>query len=288
MHAHTIAMSGATGFVGTHLVKTFQERTWSVIPLGRREFDRGAAELARRMQGADVIVNLAGAPIIKRWTTEYKKEMYESRIRITEKIVQACRLMRPRPHLLISSSAVGIYNTERTHTEERHVLANDFLGRLCQDWEREALQARPLAIRTVIFRFGIVLSKDGGALAKMLMPFRAGLGGTIGTGSQPVSWIHIKDLVRAFQTVIEEPAYKGIYNLTAPGPTTNKGLTAALSKALHRPALLQVPRFALRLQYGEGAQILTSGQTVLPKRLLEAGFTFLFSEIDKAVKDCLS
>jgi uncharacterized protein (TIGR01777 family) len=285
---HTIAMSGSTGFVGTNLVRAFQQLNWEIVPLVRKDFKAKPKKLAERMEGADVIINLAGAPITERWTEEHKKVMYESRVHITRKIVDACSLMSTKPKLLISTSAVGIYATLGTHTEDEHVKANNFLGNLAQDWEAEALKAMEIGIRTVILRFGIVLGKDGGALKKMLIPFKSGLGGTIGDGSQAFSWVHIKDLIQAYRTAIDNPAYEKIYNLTSPNPTTNKGLTMALGKALHKPAILRIPKFVLRLQLGEGAQALSEGQTVIPKRLLDSSFTFSFPEIEEAVKDCVS
>jgi len=213
--------------------------------------------------------------------------MYASRVDVTKKIVAACSLLKTRPRLLISTSAIGYYASQGVHTEEEHVKADDFLGTLTQAWEREALKAREIGMRVVIFRFGVVLGREGGALKKMLVPFKAGLGGTIGDGSQPFSWVHIDDLIRAYDKVIHDTTCEGVYNLTAPKPTTNKGLTRALSTALRKPAMLQVPRFVLRLQLGEGAQVLIQGQAVLPKRLLDSGFQFKFSDIDAAVMDCV-
>jgi uncharacterized protein (TIGR01777 family) len=285
---HKIAVSGATGFVGSNLIRAFEELNWEIVPLGRKDFKGKPKDLAKRMQGVDIIINLAGAPITERWTEEYKKIMCESRIHLTRKIVDACRLMSPGPQLLISTSAVGYYATRGIHTEEKYVKADNFLGHLAEDWEKEAMKAKEIGIRTIIFRFGIVLGRDGGALKKMLIPFKSGMGGTIGDGSQAFSWIHIKDLIRAYTTAIDNPAYEGIYNLTSPHPTTNKGLTMSLGKVLHRPALLRVPKFVLRLQLGEGAQVLAEGQSVLPKRLLDSGFAFSFQEIEEAVKDCVS
>lgn len=285
---HKIAVSGATGFVGSNLIRAFEKLNWEVIPLARKDFGDKPKDLAKRIQGADIIVNLAGAPITERWTEEYKKIMYESRIYVTRQIVEACRLMNPGPQLLISTSAVGYYATRGTHTEEKYMKADNFLGHLAEDWEKEAQKAKEFGKRIIIFRFGIVLGKDGGALKKMLIPFKSGMGGTIGDGSQAFSWIHIKDLISAYTTAIDNPAYEGIYNLTSPHPTTNKELTISLGKVLHRPALLRVPKFVLRLQLGEGAQVLVEGQSVLPKRLLDSGFTFSFQEIEEALKDCVS
>jgi uncharacterized protein (TIGR01777 family) len=283
----TVAMSGASGFVGSRLVGAFQQRGLKILPLGRGDFNLAPEDLGKRLQSADVIVNLAGAPIIARWTEEYKKVMYASRVAVTKKIVDACSLLEIRPRLLISTSAIGYYAGQGTHTEDAHVRADDFLGTLTRAWEREALKAGEIGMRVVIFRFGVVLGRDGGALKKMLVPFKAGLGGTIGDGSQPFSWVHIDDLIRAYDKVIRDTTCAGVYNLAAPKPTTNKGLTRALSRALHKPAMLQVPRFVLRLQFGEGAQVLIKGQTVLPKRLLDSGFQFRFSDIDAAVRDCV-
>ena len=284
---HMIAMSGATGFVGSNLTKAFKAEAWDVIPLGISDFNLSADELAARISGADVIVNLAGAPITQRWTEEYKKVLYNSRIGVTRKLVSACAVMDKKPQLFISTSAVGHYAPEGQHTEENFRRAEDFLGNLTQDWEQEALLVKTSGIRTVIFRFGIILGKDGGALQQMLLPFQKGLGGTIGDGSQGFSWVHIRDLVRAYEAAVEDTSYEGIYNLTAPSVTTNKDLTKALGAALGKPAILRIPKFVFRLQYGEGAEVLTGGQFVTPKRLLDKGFPFEFTDINKAVKDCV-
>ena len=282
---HRIAMSGATGFIGSSLSRALQKLRWHVIPLGREDFR--SEQLANKITGSDIAVNLAGAPVINRWTEEYKKEMYESRINTTRSLVSACSQIDPKPDLFISASAVGYYASGGPYTEKNYVKADNFLGHLAQDWEKEALRAKEFGTRTVIFRFGVVLGKDGGALKQMLTPFKLGMGGTIGDGSQPFSWIHIKDLVRAFQTAMEDPSFEGIYNLTSPNPTTNKGLTKALGKALGKPTIMQVPKFVLRLQLGEGAQVVSEGQAVLPERLMNSGFSFLFKDIDEAVRDCV-
>lgn len=279
-------MSGSTGFVGSNLGSAFRELKWQVVPLGRKDF--APRILDEKIQGSDIIVNLAGAPVIKRWTGEYKKIMYQSRVNITERLVSACSQMDPKPNLFISTSAIGYYASGGPHTEHNHVKADNFLGHLAQDWEKEAMKARDFGIRTVIFRFGVVLGKDGGALKEMLTPFKLGIGGTIGDGSQPFSWVHIKDLIRAFQTAVEDESYEGVYNLTSPIPSTNKGLTKALGKALGKPAIMKIPKLVFRLQLGEGAQVLTEGQNAIPERLMNSGFSFLFNDIEDAVKDCVA
>jgi uncharacterized protein (TIGR01777 family) len=286
---HKVAMSGATGFVGSHLSETFRTRGCDIVPLGRAAFQSGTDKLAELMEGVDIVVNLAGAPVIGRWTEEYKKVMFESRVDVTKKLVAACSMMEARPVLFISTSAVGYYAPGgATHTEEEHVKADNFLGHLAENWEGEALKAADAGMRTIIFRFGVVLGKDGGALKKMLTPFKMGVGGTIGDGSQSFSWIHMKDLTRAYEKVTDDASYEGIYNLTSPHPSTNKGLTEALGHALGKPTIIRVPKFVLRMQLGEGAQALAEGEKVLPKRLLDSGFTFSFSDIDEAVQDCVS
>lgn len=284
---HIVALSGASGFVGSNLSRELEGKGHRVIPLGRKEFSLSSRELANILKPADFIINLAGAPVINRWTEEYKKIMSDSRVSLTRKLVDSCGLLDEKPRAFLSASAIGCYSSTGTHTEENHVLAEDFLGKLTQEWERESLRAEDLGIRTAVFRFGVVLGKDGGALAKMLTPFKLGLGGVIGSGQQAFSWIHIRDLIRVFEEAINDPDYHGIYNLTAPNPTTNRGLTKALGRALARPTFLRVPEFVLRLQFGEGAQVLTMGQNVLPERLLNSGFKFDYANIEQAVADCV-
>ena len=282
------ALTGASGFVGTHLSHAFEAKNWRVTGLVKEDFAQGPAALARKIDGMDAIVNLAGAPVIKRWTEGYKKTMYRSRVDLTRTMVEAVALVNKKPGVIVSTSAVGFYSSEGEHDEYNYNQADDFLGTMAGDWEREALKAEDLGIRTVIFRFGIVLGRNGGALKQMLLPFRLGLGGTVGDGSQALSWVHMEDLMRAFILAIEDNSLSGAYNLCAPIPSTNKGLTKALARALKRPAFLRVPELALKLQYGQGAEILTRGQRVFPRRLLEAGFPFRYTELEEAVRDCVS
>ncbi|HHB75822.1 MAG TPA: TIGR01777 family protein [Desulfobulbus sp.] len=285
---HRIAISGSTGFVGKRLSRVLIDKGWDVIPLVRQDFDTSSRDLAGKLDGADAVVNLAGAPIIKRWTAGYKKVLYDSRIKVTRKLVKACEEMAVRPDVFISTSAIGIYTDEGRHTEDSFVKADNFLADLAWQWEQEAMQAEKLGIRTVIFRLGVVLGRQGGALKQMLLPFKLGLGGRIGNGKQPFSWIHIEDLMQAYVAALSSASFDGVYNLTAPNPTTNNGLTRALGKALHRPTFFPVPRLALKLHFGEGASVLTGGQHVLPGRLLQEGFTFTFPTIDEAIKNCVA
>lgn len=261
-----------------------QERgNWCIAAIGRDDLAMGVDAIAAKIDGADAVINLAGAPIIARWTEEYKRTLRASRIDTTRKLVDAIKLSPNKPKLLISTSAVGIYEEGKSHTESKHTYSKGFLGGLALDWEAEALRAKSMGVRTVIFRFGVVIGPGGGALAQMLPPFRLGLGGTIGDGKQYMSWVHMDDLIEAHLAAIDDESYEGVYNLTSPNPVTNAELTAALGRALKRPALMRVPGFVLRLQYGEGATVLMDGQRVLPERLLEKGFKFKYPTIEAAL-----
>ena len=188
-----------------------------------------------------------------------------------------------KPKLLISTSAVGIYDNKSTYDENGNK-ANDFLGNLCQEWEAKALEAKEFGVKVSIFRFGIVLGKHGGALEKMLTPFKMGVGGVIGSGKQAFSFIHIDDLMHAYKFVIENE-HENVFNLTAPTPTTNKGLTLALGKTLKRPTILPLPEFVLNIIFSEGAKVLTDGQSVVPKNLEDLGFEFKFKTIEETIED---
>lgn len=281
-----IAVSGAGGFIGTHLVSMFKKKGWEVMSLHTADFSLDDKAFEAKLSGAEVVIHLAGASINKRWTPEYKKVLYESRVETARKIVRVMENMLQKPKLFICTSAVGIYASEGKHDETHAVYAEDFLGRLAQDWEAAALKSATLGIRTIIFRYGIVLGRGGGILQEMLLPFRLGFGGTIGDGSQNFTWVHIDDLVRGYLFAIEHHDMEGVYNLMAPNPTTNYGLTKALAKVLHRPALFSVPKFLIRLRFGsEAAEALAGGQYVTPRRLPEAGFEFEFKSVEAALEN---
>ncbi|MCJ7615897.1 MAG: NAD-dependent epimerase/dehydratase family protein, partial [Desulfobacterales bacterium] len=203
-----IALTGATGFVGSHLANVFLEKDWKVTPIGRDDLALSSKDLAKKINGSEVIVNLAGANIVKRWTEDYKKELYDSRIGTTIKLVEAMGQMSRKPKIFISTSAVGIYDDTGRYSESDYNFADNYLATIVKDWEEAALKAREINIRTVIFRFGIVLGK-GGLLAKMLPSFKLGLGGTIGNGRQSFSWVHIEDLSRAYMFAVEHEELEG-------------------------------------------------------------------------------
>lgn len=278
----TIAITGASGFVGTSLKEYFSNMGYKITPISR-EILNNQKKLEELLSQTNIVINLAGANIINRWSQEYKELLYTSRINTTSKIVNAIKNINNKPELLISTSAVGIYDNKLSY-DEKGTFSNDFLSALCQDWEKEALDAKDTNTKVAIFRFGIVLGKNGGALQKMLTPFKLGLGGVIGSGNQSFSFIHIEDLLNAYKFVIEN-SHDGIFNLTAPKPTTNRGLTFALGKTLKRPTILPVPEFMLNLIFSEGAKVLTDGQSAIPKKLLDLGFKFKFETIEETIEN---
>lgn len=282
-----IAMSGSTGFVGSYLRTLFAEKGWQTAPLLRSDFAAGAQALQAKLIGCDAVINLAGAPIAARWTESYKKQLYASRVPLTAMIVSAMCALERVPAVFISASGVGIYPHGGPWAEDDSARSNTFLGQLAADWEGAALRAQAAGIRTAVFRFGVVLGRGGGALAKMLPLFKLGLGGVIGSGQQPVSWVHIVDLAAAVCGALEKESFSGVYNVSAPEPTTNAGLTRALAHAAHRPAFVPVPAFAMKLAFGEGACVLLDGQAAMPKRLKESGFQFAFERIEDALADLL-
>jgi uncharacterized protein len=278
----TIAITGASGFVGTSLTKYFSDLGYKIISISR-DILNNKSKLEETLNQTDIVINLAGANIINRWSESYKKLLYLSRIDTTSKIVNAINSVQNKPKLLISTSAVGIYDNKTTY-DENGSFSNDFLSSLCQDWEKEALKAKNETTKVSIFRFGIVMGKDGGALQKMITPFKLGLGGIIGNGKQAFSYIHIDDLMAAYKFVIQNECEE-TFNLTAPVPTTNKGLTLALGKTLKRPTILPVPEFVLNLIFSEGARVLTDGQSAVPKKLLDLGFEFKFKTIEETIEN---
>jgi len=281
-----VAIAGAGGFIGSALKEDLRKRNCSVISLSRTLLAMPLPQLINLLEGTDVIVNLAGASIISRWTRANKSAIYDSRIVITRKLASAIDALKSPPQLFISGSAVGIYKGNGIHTESSNELAGDFLGKLCRDWETEALNANGRT-RVVIFRTGIVLGKEGGALSRMLPLFRAGFGGVIASGEQGVSWIHLQDVLKAFDFIISNPGLSGVFNITAPKPVNNRILSKTLSRLLKKGLFLPVPAIMLKLLYGEGAQALTEGQMAFPEKLIEAGFRFEFDELEPALSDLL-
>jgi uncharacterized protein (TIGR01777 family) len=240
------------------------------------------------VKGQDCIINLAGTSLFSRWTPETKKQIEESRISTTRNIVDAIEPARERDVVLFSTSAVGYYGFHQDEelTEESPP-GSDFLARVAVEWENAALRAEEKGTRVVITRFGIVLGEKGGALGQMMSIFRRYLGGALGSGKQWFSWIHMGDLVGVFVFLMAHPEITGPVNLTSPNPVRNEELARALGKAMHRPSFLPTPGFLLKLLLGEFGSVLLEGQKVIPRKLLDNGYIFVYPEIDGALQSLI-
>jgi len=278
-----VSISGAEGFIGKALSRIFHEKGWTIKSINRESFNLTEDEFKKaKLEGCDIVINLAGANISKRWNEAYKKEILDSRIKTTRKIVSGILACSDRPKLLISVSAVDIYDTVNTHDESSVSYSTTFLGSVCKEWEKEALKASE-ALRVVIPRMGMVLGSDGGAMNKMYLPFSLGLGAKIGNGKQWISFIHIKDLLQAFLFIVENESLSGPVNLVSPYPVTNSEFSSTFGKILKQPVFLSLPGSVLKLLYGEGAGILLEGHRVLPVKLTENGFRFSYPTITNSL-----
>lgn len=275
-----VAITGHTGFIGNHLCK---EYSWDITGIGRKELKLTDAELGRLISGCEVVINLAGAPLVQRWTKNNMEEMYSSRINTTGKLVAAINTLDMKPLVFISSSAVGIYNSTAQHNEESMDFAADFLAEICIDWEEQALRIDK-EVRTVILRTGIVLARSGGALQKMWMPFSLGLGAVISPGSQMMPWIHLKDMLKLFDFIIRKNEIRGVVNAVTPDYHSNKSFSRSFGKALKRPVMFKAPGFVFKMMYGKGSVMLQEGKYVIPEVLLNSGFDYTFSTLEEALK----
>lgn len=275
-----IAISGSSGFIGKKLIEKFKELKYTIIPLNRLDFDLGEDWLIQKIADADVVINLAGAPIAKRWTKAYKEIVYNSRMLTTISLVTAINNQVKKPELFISTSAIGIYNTINEHNEESKAYADNFLSHICTDWEAEANKA---VCKTIIFRLSVVLDKRYGAFPKMFFPFKLGLGGKIGNGKQWFSWIYIDDLVNAFLHVIQNKNSRGVYNLASPQVITNADFTKLLAAKIKKPAIFNVPAFVFKLLYGDATIVITEGQNAQPKKLSDEGFKFKYPDFESVL-----
>jgi uncharacterized protein len=277
-----VVITGASGFVGRALSERLRASGHSVTAVSlRTQLD---PELFAQCQA---VVNLTGEPVAQRWTAAARERISNSRIQGTRSLVAALR--KHPPGVLVSASAVGYYGSrgDEILTEDSPP-ASDFLGQLALAWEQEAQAAEQFGVRVVTPRIGVVLGRGGGALAQMLLPFRAGVGGRLGTGEQWMSWIALDDLVSLIESAIEDAALSGPVNAVAPNPVTNAAFTRELAAVLHRPAILPVPAFALKILFGEMSQILLGGQRVIPQAALRAGFQFRFADLGRALRQAIA
>lgn len=292
-----ILVSGATGLIGSSLVLFLKQWGYKLFRLTHRPNkvdqdtfywnpERREANTAQ-WEGFHAVIHLAGENIAAhRWTPAVKQKILESRVKSTQFLCETLLLLKKPPKLLISASATGYYgNRGEVELDETSSPGNDFLADVCRAWEAATTPVRRRGIRVVHPRIGMVLSSQGGALKKMLLPFRLGLGGVIGSGEQRVSWIDIDDVCRAMHHVISTPSLEGAVNFTAPHPVSNRDFTQSLGRRLHRPTFLPMPAFLARFLFGEMADaLLLSGASVLPKRLLQSGFTFLYPDLQSSLQ----
>jgi uncharacterized protein (TIGR01777 family) len=282
---------------GTHLQKTTSPRSSEPAQIIEVPWNPNTCDLEgepfgaeqEKIEGADAVVNLAGASIVeKRWTPERKALLRSSRVHITRELVCAMEKLENGPKALLSASAIGYYGNrgDDVLTEESKP-GDDFLSRLTQEWEAEAVKAEALGMRVVRLRFGIILAKQGGALPQMMLPFKFGAGGRIGSGRQWISWIALTDVVRIIRQALENRAITGAVNVVAPLPVRNVDFAKALGQAMHRPAILPVPAFALEFAMGEMAEALLASQRVLPARMEQLGYRFSERELTSALASIL-
>lgn len=295
--AKKILLTGGTGFVGNRLVNGLVAAGHTVSVVTRSPSEHRTARSGVEYVGwlpplerYAGIVNLAGEPIFgQRWTSEVMREIRSSRVDSTRRLVEALRASAARPGVLVSASAIGWYGDRGDELlTEQSSAGTGFLAEVCQAWEAEAERARELGVRVVRVRIGVVLGESGGALKQMLPPFKLGVGGPIGSGKHWFSWVHLRDLVNLLVQAVGDPALSGPVNATSPNPVTNRELSRTLGRVLHRPALLPVPPFVLRLRFGEAAEVLTESQRCLPEAAQRAGFHFQFAALEGALRDILA
>ncbi|WP_018983843.1 TIGR01777 family oxidoreductase [Salinimonas chungwhensis] len=291
-----ILITGGTGFIGRHLIDALH-LTHDITVLTRDKSKAGSAlpqnitlinaltEISD-FSALDAIINLAGEPIAdSRWDAKQKRRICESRWEITRELVDRINATENPPATFLSGSAIGFYGRQgdKTVTEAQHHVHDEFTHELCKKWEEIALEAADVT-RVCLLRTGVVLAKGEGALDKMALPFKLGLGGKMGNGKQYMSWIHIRDMVQAIIFLLKNADCNGPFNMTAPHPVTNKTFTSTLADVLNRPAIFTVPAFALKAAMGEAAEMLLTGQKVIPEKLQEAGFTFEYPLLESALK----
>ncbi|MDT3249463.1 TIGR01777 family oxidoreductase [Serratia sp. root2] len=296
-----ILITGATGLIGSSLTQRLLSLSHSITVLTRdvqRARERFGEQVSywstlqdqTSLDGIDAVINLAGEPIAdKRWSKAQKERLCHSRWDLTERLAALINAGSSPPGVLISGSAAGYYGDQGqavvTEDEAPH---DEFTHQLCQRWESLALQAQSEATRVCLLRTGVVLASKGGALAKMLPPFRLGLGGPIGNGRQYLPWIHLDDMVNGILYLLEHATLQGPFNMVAPYPVHNEQFAAQLANVLDRPAFLRMPAFAMRLLMGEAAVLVLGGQRAVPRRLEEAGFSFRFLELEQALDDVIN
>lgn len=298
-----VLVTGATGLIGSRLCRSLSSDGHTVVALTRspaKAADLAASNVykwnpqselppAESLDQVDAVVHLAGEPIAaRRWTDEQKKRIRDSRVASTIYLVDAISSLERKPSVFVSGSAVGFYGDRSDELLDENSSAGiGFMSDVCREWEEEAVRAGEMGLRVVLVRTGVVLSLEGGALQKMIRPFKLGVAGKLGSGRQWFPWIHIDDIVEIFRLALFTESLRGAVNGTAPEPVTNGEFTRTLAGALHRPAFLPVPEFGLRALMGEMAEVLLMSQRVVPKVALGAGYKFLHPTLADALGDLL-
>lgn len=278
-----IVICGIGGFVGSALKHYFEERGDEVIGLSIRS-STSIPLIVAILENADVVINLAGASIMGRWTQRYKELLRKSRLETTDKLIHALKECSSAPHTFLNASAVGIYDDYHQHDEYSHHYAEDFLASLVRDWESAAVKARSGHTRVCVMRFGVVYAQGGGAMEKMVPPFKLGFGGKMGDGFQMVSWIHLEDLVEACAFLIQKGEIEGVVNFTSPEPISNLEQTKSMGRILSRPTFFDLPAWVVKIAFGEGASVMLDSKEVYPRVLQEAGFVFRHPTFDSAME----
>lgn len=284
-----VALSGYRGLIGNSLENELQNQGHSIIRLMREDlYDYKGSKLAGLISGADAVIHLSGSPILKRWTKKNRTEIYDSRIVTTRNITSAIRSLPidQRPMIFVSASAIGIYQAGLTHTESSVNLAGHFASQIIRDWE-QASDNLPEDIRRVVFRIGLVLDAKSQLIRQLKIPVLLFAGGPIGRGNQPFPFIHLKDVSGAILWSLQNSRSKGVYNLVAPGQTTNKRFMQLYARMLNRPSWLPVPRFLLKILFGQAAQLVYESPAVIPGRLTSESYPFLFPDLNGALGDIL-
>jgi uncharacterized protein (TIGR01777 family) len=292
-----VTLTGATGRLGTLIVRALTQRGDDVTVLTRNpsrlhghavRWDPNADKAPpETLAGRDAVIHLAGEDIAQRWNAEALRRIHDSRAIGTRNLVAGVEAAEPRPRALISASAVGYYGNRPDPVDEDAAPGDDVLAYVCVAWEREAERAAELGLRVVRVRTGVVLDRQGGALQKMLLPFRLGVGGPVAGGRQPMSWIHVEDVVGIYLQALDDEAWSGPVNATAPQPVSNREFSRALGRALKRPAIAPIPGIAIRVLYGDMAMLVTEGQYAIPRRTAELGYHFRHPDLDEALESAL-
>ena len=280
---NVIAIAGHTGFIGSKLKNKLVDRGYELVLINREDFLLDDESFRKKLMNCDTVINLCGSPVIKRWTTYNKKKILASRINTTRKIVNSIELIDSQKIKLINASAIGIYQHGKKHTEESTDYENDFLSNTVKQWEEVALHAQNAGHYVALCRFGVVMGKDGGAFPRMILPFKLGLGGKIGKGSQTFSFIHIHDVIEGIIYLILNQEKTGIFNFVAPEIVSNSKFTNVAADIYNKSAFMRVPAFVLRLVFGKAAVMLLEGADVIPEKLVDSGFSFEYDTIEKTI-----